>query len=123
MDCWICPHHVNLGRYDVLLKGKNMQPDARPQPIFTGAPQVQPQPVQQHSQSPYQEQPQPAGIPQANSMSPHQIIVGNKNESNGPAVAALVFALISIPSTFFGMWIDICLVTSGLALILSLIHI
>jgi len=93
-----------------------MQPDTRPQPIFTGAPQVQAQPIQQQSQSPYQEQPQLVGIPQSNSVSPHQIIVGNKNESNGPAVASLVFALISIPSTFFGMWIDIFLVTSGLAL-------
>ena len=121
MDCWIRPHHINLGRYDVLLKVENMQPNTRSQPIFTGAPQVQAQPIHQQPQSPYQEQPQIAGIPQANSMSPHQIIVGNKNESNGPAVASLVFALISIPSTFFGMWIDICLVTSGLALICVII--
>ena len=93
-----------------------MQPQTSPQPIFTGSPQVQVQPVQQQPQSPYTEQPQITGNTQANLFSPNQIIIGNKNESNGPAVASLVFALISIPATLFGTWNDICMVTSGLAL-------
>ena len=93
-----------------------MQPQTGPQPIFTGAPQVQAQPIQQQTQSPYAEQPQFTGNTQVNPISPNQIIIGNKNESNGPAVASLVFALIAIPITWFGKWNDICMVTSGLAL-------
>ena len=100
------------------------------QPMFTGAPQVQPQPVQQQSQSPYAEQPQQP-IPVGNTTKghgtqanygTHQLVTTRQVDlSNGPAVAALVFALISIPSTFFGTWIDMCLVTSGLALICVII--
>jgi len=92
-----------------------MQPQTGPQPIFTGTPQLQTQPVQQQA-SPYAEQTQPAVNPQANLMQPNQIIIANKNESNGPALASLVFALVSIPSTLFGTWIDMCLITSVLAL-------
>ena len=102
-----------------------MQPQTSPQPIFTGAPQVQTQPVQQQSQSPYAEQPQQPILvvdttqghgTQAN-YDTHQLITTRHVDlSNGPAVASLVFALISIPVTFFGTWNDICMVTSGLAL-------
>ena len=89
------------------------------QPMFTGAPQVQQQPVANQQQNPYQAQPQQQQ-PQMTGVTPadygtHQVFNTNVDQSNGLAVGALVFSLLTVPFTLLGFW-DLFLVLAMISL-------